>query len=602
MSFAFAILTAHSQSVAAAESLLYDNTHHPWSSNRNLPNTVLWTGPSDAGDWFDAQPFKLGGHDNVSSVSIRMARNLGRTAEGTIRVSIWGANAQGLPGEEVGELGLLDISELARFDFPGNQGGPTPPLLLPEVTFDGPIDDLVPGEKYFVVKDYRGIAPFRFGDILAGLSNSANGTNQAGGAIATVTNAVPPFENSEWFNLAQVFGPNQYSQMRVMSDGEPYGVIPCTVGDVYRQDFDNVLGDNGETNVALPAGWAFYDEGSDHGYIFNTFITEGFPAASRLPGGISLYNAGAPSDRDRTLAVGVPQSAGEATIQLVAGVVGDDAKSIRLAFDVEAWDAANSRDNPGEAAFNVALDLDTGDGFSQIMDLGQVSTGATLVPSAEDFVNGNDDAYRTSFDSGLLNVDLPEGSKLRVRWRADLEAETRGWVFGLDNVSLGMFSDIELLGDFNGNGTLDAGDVDLLAAEVRTGTGNLDFDMNGDSQLDIDDHDQWVHASSIANTYLGDSNLDGVFDTSDMITAFSSGQYEDAIDGNSTWSTGDWNGDGDFNSGDMIEAFGAGGYEAGPRAAVAAVPEPSSALLTLVGLFLSAPFAPSALKRKCRDR
>jgi hypothetical protein len=148
----------------------------------------------------------------------------------------------------------------------------------------------------------------------------------------------------------------------------------------------------------------------------------------------------------------------------VTDVVGDDAKSIRLVFDIEAWDSASSRDNPGEAAFNVALDLDTGDGFEQIIDLGQVSTGPTLVRTPEEVLHGNEDANRVSFDSGLLSAHLPEGSQLRVRWMADLDVATRGWVFGLDNVSLGTFAEAvtSLLGDYNGNGQVEQGDLDLV--------------------------------------------------------------------------------------------------------------------------------------------
>ena len=51
-----------------------------------------------------------------------------------------------------------------------------------------------------------------------------------------------------------------------------------------------------------------------------------------------------------------------------------------------------------------------------------------------------------------------------------------------------------------------------------------------------------------------------------------------------TWGTGDWNGDGAFDSSDFVTAFIAGGYEQGQRAAVAAVPEPSS----LIGLAIGA--------------
>ena len=80
----------------------------------------------------------------------------------------------------------------------------------------------------------------------------------------------------------------------------------------------------------------------------------------------------------------------------------------------------------------------------------------------------------------------------------------------------------------------------------------------------------------------GDSNRDGEFNSSDLITVFAAGEFEDGIDDNSYWTTGDWNGDRDFDSADLILALAEGGYEAGPRAA--AVPEPSAFLVLALGL------------------
>ena len=65
-------------------------------------------------------------------------------------------------------------------------------------------------------------------------------------------------------------------------------------------------------------------------------------------------------------------------------------------------------------------------------------------------------------------------------------------------------------------------------------------------------------------------------------TVLSSGTYEADVD--SVWSSGDFNGDGRTNSGDLVTALADGGYELGPRAAVAAVPEPASFVLALLGL------------------
>ena len=136
---------------------------------------------------------------------------------------------------------------------------------------------------------------------------------------------------------------------------------------------------------------------------------------------------------------------------------------------------------------------------------------------------------------------------------------------------------IEVEGDFNRNGMLDANDIDLLSAEVRENTNDLRFDLNGDSLVDGDDRSTWVN--ELKGTYFGDANLDGEFNSGDLVEIFRIGHYEDEVAGNSSWSTGDWNGDQEFDSGDFVLAFSAGGYERGPRQEAAAVPEPNSPML-----------------------
>ncbi len=137
-------------------------------------------------------------------------------------------------------------------------------------------------------------------------------------------------------------------------------------------------------------------------------------------------------------------------------------------------------------------------------------------------------------------------------------------------------------GDFDGDGTLTALDIDALSAEVVKGTNGAKFNLNGDNVVNGDDRDVWVN--TLKKTYYGDANLDGVFNSTDFIAVFQAGQYEDATAGNSGWATGDWNGDKEFNSSDFITAFQAGGYEAGPRPAVSSVPEPATGLLGFMGL------------------
>ena len=142
--------------------------------------------------------------------------------------------------------------------------------------------------------------------------------------------------------------------------------------------------------------------------------------------------------------------------------------------------------------------------------------------------------------------------------------------------------ELSVTGDLNSDGVLDAADIDALSAALRAGQMGAQYDLNLDGKVDVVDRSMWVE--SFKRTYFGDSNLDGEFSSSDLVFVFQFGQYEDTVAGNSTWGTGDWNGDGDFTSSDFVTAFSAGGYEAGKRTAVAAVPEPATVTLTLLGL------------------
>ena len=129
-----------------------------------------------------------------------------------------------------------------------------------------------------------------------------------------------------------------------------------------------------------------------------------------------------------------------------------------------------------------------------------------------------------------------------------------------------------LVGDLNGDGVIDATDIDSLAQAIRDNDSSPKFDVNGDGQVDANDHQHFI--SNNANTWVGDSNFDGEFNSSDFVAVFAAGLYETAQP--ATWGQGDWNGDGFFDSGDFVFAFGDGGYELGPRGAQAqAVPEPS---------------------------
>jgi hypothetical protein len=161
---------------------------------------------------------------------------------------------------------------------------------------------------------------------------------------------------------------------------------------------------------------------------------------------------------------------------------------------------------------------------------------------------------------------------------------------GGDNDFLGLsevqFFERSLNGDFNGDGVLDAQDIDLLSAEVRAGTNGGNFDLNSDGVVTDADRGIWIE--DIKKVWRGDADLNGLFNSSDFVQVFQRGQYEDAVAGNSGWGEGDWTGDGDFNSSDLVAAFQEGGFEGAPRPAsgVQSVPEPASGTLLLTALLL----------------
>ena len=137
-------------------------------------------------------------------------------------------------------------------------------------------------------------------------------------------------------------------------------------------------------------------------------------------------------------------------------------------------------------------------------------------------------------------------------------------------------------GDFNHNGALDVGDVDLLTQESAARLNSNRFDLTGDRLVDQEDIIDWV--KNRARSWMGDADVDGEFNSADLVAVFTAGQYEDGIPLNSVWSTGDWDGNGEFDSSDVVVAFSDGGYEQGPQPAANAVPEPASIVVLLVGL------------------
>jgi hypothetical protein len=163
---------------------------------------------------------------------------------------------------------------------------------------------------------------------------------------------------------------------------------------------------------------------------------------------------------------------------------------------------------------------------------------------------------------------------------------------GFDPVAKGLTRMPSPVGDFDANDKLDVADIDMLQSRIRwyrfdrtfpqtqSWLPDAMFDLDSIHNVTQDDLAVWV--KDVKRTWFGDANLDGEFNSTDLVAVFQSGQYEDEMNLNSSWSTGDWDTDGQFNSSDLVVAFQDGGYEVGRRTGVAAVPEPSGITLLVL--------------------
>jgi hypothetical protein len=149
-----------------------------------------------------------------------------------------------------------------------------------------------------------------------------------------------------------------------------------------------------------------------------------------------------------------------------------------------------------------------------------------------------------------------------------------------------------LVGDFDSNGLLNAADIDDLTGQSAGATNPAEYDLNNDALVNEADINTWV--KDVFGSWVGDADLNGEFNSSDLIVVLASGTYESDVA--SVWSTGDFNGDGRTNSSDLVAALADGGYEVGPRAAVMAVPEPACNLL--MGIFAAIALMKSRRSRK----
>ena len=73
-----------------------------------------------------------------------------------------------------------------------------------------------------------------------------------------------------------------------------------------------------------------------------------------------------------------------------------------------------------------------------------------------------------------------------------------------------------MLGDFNNNGVLDSEDIELLSEVIRNGTNDPTFDIHANSPGVVDNRELRVWIQDLKQTWFGDTDLNGLFDSSDL--------------------------------------------------------------------------------------
>ncbi|MFC1758513.1 lamin tail domain-containing protein [Planctomycetota bacterium] len=137
-------------------------------------------------------------------------------------------------------------------------------------------------------------------------------------------------------------------------------------------------------------------------------------------------------------------------------------------------------------------------------------------------------------------------------------------------------NDISVAGQYSGK--LSNGGDQIIVHSVVTGQiENITYHDDGDwptlpdgngfslqlisNNLPGDRATSWRSSAVVGGTpgapsyQIGDANLDGVFDSADLIQIFQLGRYEDDTSTDADWASGDWNGDGKFDSTDFVFAF-----------------------------------------------
>jgi hypothetical protein len=106
-------------------------------------------------------------------------------------------------------------------------------------------------------------------------------------------------------------------------------------------------------------------------------------------------------------------------------------------------------------------------------------------------------------------------------------------------------TDTAVVGDLNGDGKVNATDIDLLYKAIKAGSGDSTYDLNFDGAVTTADVDYLVE--DILDTYYGDADLNGAVGVSDLSLLAA---YYNTASG-ASWANGDFDGNGAVGVSDL---------------------------------------------------
>lgn len=295
-----------------------------------------------------------------------------------------------------------------------------------------------------------------------------------------------------------------------------------------------------------------------------------------------------------------PTDNGTYTIQMVANQVTDGSENPVPAGNLATFNVNITSDNVAPTATASAPNINSAGGSTQQVtvtytdnaavsfasisngDIQVIAPDTTVISGSLVSVNpGSDGSPMTAVYQILAPGgawDVADNGSYSIQAIAGEVLDTSGnslaaGVIGSFTVNISPIAP----GDFDADGDLDCADVNALSAAIANATGNLLYDVTGDSVVNSADLDEWV--LNLKETLFGDVNLDFFVDGSDF-NIWNANKFTS----NTNWCAGNLNADlvvdgadfGIWNSNKFTAAF-----RALPNAAPPAIRETAARPLAI---------------------